>query len=146
MKKTNTASELLRRRFRDDPEYQAMLDEERLIAQASQAIYDARTAANLSQQQLAEKIGTSQPAIARLEDGDYDRHSVATLQRIADALELKLSIRFVSENAAAARAVLTEEAIRQVVREELRACIPALCQEINRASKDTVKEFVASRD
>ncbi len=94
LKKSSTASEILRRRYREDTEYTSILDEERAVARVSQAIVEARTAAGLSQQELARRIGTSQPAIARLEDGDYSRHSLAVLQRIANALHLKLDVRF----------------------------------------------------
>jgi predicted transcriptional regulator len=49
-------------------------------------IYDARTKAGLSQSELAVLIGSKQPVIARLEDGDYKGHSLTMLQRIAAAL------------------------------------------------------------
>jgi DNA-binding XRE family transcriptional regulator len=40
----------------------------------------------LTQKQLAQQIGTSQPAIARIESGSYRNVSLAFLRRIADAL------------------------------------------------------------
>jgi transcriptional regulator with XRE-family HTH domain len=58
-------------------------------------IYNARTLAGLTQQQLAELVGTKQPVIARLEDADYEGHSLAVLQRIAAALGMRVEIRFV---------------------------------------------------
>ena len=59
-------------------------------------IHDARTRAGLSQRELAALIGTKQPVIARLEDADYEGHSLTMLQRIAEALDQRLEIRFVS--------------------------------------------------
>jgi transcriptional regulator with XRE-family HTH domain len=56
----------------------------------AQLIYDARTKAGLTQKQLAGLIGTSQPNIARLEDADYEGHSLTMLQRIAKALNQRL--------------------------------------------------------
>jgi DNA-binding XRE family transcriptional regulator len=40
----------------------------------------------LTQKQLAEQIGTSQPAIARIESGSYQNISLSFLRRIANAL------------------------------------------------------------
>jgi DNA-binding XRE family transcriptional regulator len=48
----------------------------------------------LTQKELAEKVGTSQPAIARLESGNYKNVSLSFLRRVASALgttpEIKL--------------------------------------------------------
>ena len=41
---------------------------------------------NLTQKELAERVGTSQPAIARLESGNYRNLSLSFLRRIAQAL------------------------------------------------------------
>ena len=41
----------------------------------------------MTQKQLAEKIGTSQPAIARLESGNYKNISLAFLRRVAKGLD-----------------------------------------------------------
>jgi predicted transcriptional regulator len=51
----------------------------------------------LTQKQLADRVGTKQSAIARLEDADYDGHSLSMLQKIAGALNQKVEIKF-SEN------------------------------------------------
>lgn len=63
--------------------------------EVAQMIYDARTKACLSQSELATLIGSKQPVIARLEDADYEGHSLTMLQRIASALQQRLEIRFV---------------------------------------------------
>ena len=44
--------------------------------EVAQMIYDARTKAGLSQSELAALIGSKQPVIARLEDADYEGHSL----------------------------------------------------------------------
>lgn len=46
----------------------------------------------LTQAKLAELTGTSQSAIARLEDIDYKGYSLSTLRKIADALSLELVV------------------------------------------------------
>ena len=65
-------------------------------ADVARNIYDLRTAAALSQRDLAGLIGTTASVICRLEDADYDGHSLAMLRRIAAALEKRVEIRFVS--------------------------------------------------
>ncbi len=40
----------------------------------------------LTQKQLAQQIGTSQPAIARIESGSYHNVSLSFIRRLADAL------------------------------------------------------------
>ena len=65
--------------------------------EVAQMIYDARTKAGLSQGELAELIGSKQPVIARLEDADYEGHSLTMLQRIAAALQQRLELRFVPQ-------------------------------------------------
>src|SRR5713226_8122962 len=67
----------------------------RIKLEVAQMIYDARTKAGLSQSELAALIGSKQPVIARLEDADYEGHSLTMLQRIAAALEQRLELRFV---------------------------------------------------
>ena len=58
-------------------------------------IYEARNRAGLTQQHLAALIGTKQSVIARLEDADYEGHSLTILQRIATALHQRLEIHLV---------------------------------------------------
>ncbi|MCY7320620.1 MAG: helix-turn-helix transcriptional regulator, partial [Phormidesmis sp. CAN_BIN36] len=55
----------------------------------------ARTQAGLTQQQLADRIGTKQSVIARLEDAEYEGHSLSMLQKIAQALDQQLEIHLI---------------------------------------------------
>jgi transcriptional regulator with XRE-family HTH domain len=50
--------------------------------------------AGLTQQTLAERVGTTASVISRLKDADYTGHSLATLRRIAAALGRRVEIRF----------------------------------------------------
>ncbi len=63
-------------------EYDA-LEEEFTLARE---IIDLRKRLNLTQKELAEQVGTSQPAIARIESGSYKNISLSFLRRLADAL------------------------------------------------------------
>lgn len=93
MKKTNDALKIINKMMKADPELQEMVRESSLNAQVSQIIYDARKQAGLTQQQLADLVGTTQSVIARLEDADYEGHSLSMLARIAAALNQKIEIK-----------------------------------------------------
>ena len=75
--------------------------EDRAGAEIAQLIYDARNRAGLTQKELAELIGTKQPTIARLEDADYEGHSLSMLRRIATALHMRLEMRLIPDQEAA---------------------------------------------
>lgn len=68
------------------------------IAKANRAIdisiqvYTLRKERKLTQSQLAELIGVSQPNVARLENADYGSYTLQTLEKIASALSAYLSI------------------------------------------------------
>src|SRR6266508_1257114 len=94
-KPTTDAVEILHRRYYEGhQERLAALEEERANAEIARKIYTLRTKAGLTQRQLAKRVGTSASAICRLEDGDYEGHSLAMLQRIAAALDKRVEIRF----------------------------------------------------
>ena len=84
-----------RRLYRDNPVRQAALEHERLNAGIAREIYQLRTKAGLTQQALATLVGTSHSAISRLEDADYQGHSLAMLVRITLALHHRLDLRVV---------------------------------------------------
>ena len=58
-------------------------------------IRDLRTKAGLTQKQLAKLVGTTHSVVSRLEDADYEGHSLAMLNRIAAAMDKRVEIRFV---------------------------------------------------
>lgn len=60
-----------------------------------QAMIDTRRKKALSQKELAKKLGTTQSAISRLEKGNISP-TIGFLQKLADALDSKLDIRFLS--------------------------------------------------
>ena len=99
-KTTRDATKILDRLTGDDPELREMIAEEAVHAQVARMIYEARMAAGLTQKQLADLLGTQQSTIARLEDADYQGHSLSMLRRIAEALHQKLEVRFVPNRAA----------------------------------------------
>lgn len=85
----------------DDAELRAMIADERAGAEIAQLVYEARNRVGLTQKQLADLIGTSQPTIARLEDAEYEGHSLSMLRRIAAALHMRLELRLIPKDEAA---------------------------------------------
>lgn len=83
MHRTKDAVEILEHIAGDDPVVRSAMSEEEVNLDIAQMVYDARTEADLTQTQLARRIGTTQSVISRLEDADYRGHSLAMLHRIA---------------------------------------------------------------
>ena len=72
--------------FEGQPERLAELEKIRADDAVARKICDLRAQAGLTQRQLAKMIGTTASVICRLEDADYEGHSLAMLNRIAEAL------------------------------------------------------------
>jgi DNA-binding XRE family transcriptional regulator len=95
-KPTIDALEILHRRFyAGKVDRLRNLEEGRANEEIARKIHELRTAANLTQTQLAGLIGTTASVTCRLEDADYEGHSLAMLRRIAGALNQRVEIRFV---------------------------------------------------
>jgi ribosome-binding protein aMBF1 (putative translation factor) len=94
-KPTTDAVEILHRRYYEGrPARQAALEEARIHDEVARKICDLRTKAGLTQRQLAKLVGTTASVICRLEDADYEGHSLPLLRRIATALNRRVEIRF----------------------------------------------------
>ena len=95
-KKTAKAFDILHRRYiGEDTERQMSLEVERLNAEVARTIYELRKKAGLTQKELAQMVGTTQSVISRLEDADYEGHSLSMLHRIAMALNRRLSVQMI---------------------------------------------------
>lgn len=93
-KKTSDGIAILDAITGKDPEMQALIADEAENLKIAKNIYELRTKAGLSQADLAKRIGTTQSVISRLEDADYEGHSLPMLQRIAAALDQRIEIRW----------------------------------------------------
>jgi transcriptional regulator with XRE-family HTH domain len=95
-KKTTTdAVEIIHQRyFKGHVGHLAALAEERANAEVARKIYELREKSGLTQRQLAQLVGTTASVICRLEDADYEGHSLAMLNRIAAALNRRVEIAF----------------------------------------------------
>lgn len=94
-KKTTDALKILANVAGKGPEMERMFEEEVANREVAQKIFQLRDKAGISQAELARRVGTTQSVISRLEDADYDGHSLAMLNRIAAALQRRVEIRFV---------------------------------------------------
>ncbi len=92
-RKTSNAVRILHRRYvGEDVQRKASLEQERVNAEVARTIYELREQAGLSQKELADRVDTTQSVISRLEDADYEGHSLSMLSRIAKALNQRVQV------------------------------------------------------
>ena len=78
-----------------DPEFARLFAKEQLINAIAKMIFEVRKATGMTQAELARKVKTTQPVIARLESGRDTRiPSLELLMRIASATGAKLNLKF----------------------------------------------------
>ncbi len=93
---TKDGVEILHRRYYESrPERIAQPEDPRAHDEVACKIYALRTEAGLTQRELAKLVGTTAFVICRLEDADYEGHSLAMLRRIAAAVQKRVEIHFV---------------------------------------------------
>ena len=116
-RKTSDAARILLRRYvGDDAERKASLERERVNAEVARTIHELREQAGLSQKELAARVDTTQSVISRLEDADYEGHSLSMLNRIAKVLnqEIQVVMRPKGQNQASLTLKVTQKVVRQV--------------------------------
>jgi DNA-binding XRE family transcriptional regulator len=96
---TTDAVQILRRRYYNGkPDRLTQLEEARAEDALARKIFELREQAGLTQARLAKMVGTTASVISRLEDSDYEGHSLTMLKRIAAAVNKRVEIRFVARN------------------------------------------------
>lgn len=93
---TDAVQILYRRYYQGRPERVRGLEEARADDSIARKLTALRLQAGMTQRQLAKLVGTTASAICRLENADYEGHSLAMLNRIAAALDQRVELRFVS--------------------------------------------------
>jgi ribosome-binding protein aMBF1 (putative translation factor) len=83
--KRDRHAEIVKERMRRRPRYRNAFLRSLHQIDLAMLVREMREAAGLSQDELAERAGTTQSVIARLEDAEYTGHSFKTLERIAAA-------------------------------------------------------------
>ena len=77
-----------------DPEFREAFEIEYEKLTIGEQIAKLRVSANLTQEELANRIGTTASAISRYENAEYDRYEIQTLRKIAEACGAKVKIVF----------------------------------------------------
>lgn len=91
-KKPKTISfEELKADLMKDPEFRREYEKLQPEFQIASQMIDARIKQDMSQEELAKKVGTGQAVISRLE-GMNAKPSISLLSRVARALNIKISI------------------------------------------------------
>jgi len=90
------------RRFKDrlkkdlrDPEFRKAFDEEEVYISLAIQIAKIRQKRNITQQELARRLETTQQNISRLEDIDNRSYSLRTLIKVARVLDKRLKVELV---------------------------------------------------
>ncbi|HLP48549.1 MAG TPA: helix-turn-helix transcriptional regulator [Candidatus Kapabacteria bacterium] len=84
----------LKENLETDPEFKEIWEKNTQKRELVKTIIALRIKEHLTQEDLAEKMGTRQSAISRLENGNYNP-SIDFLFRLAKALNRKVEINFV---------------------------------------------------
>jgi transcriptional regulator with XRE-family HTH domain len=95
MKTTHDFGKVLAKELAEDPELEMLVEQQRLHSSIAREIYAARQSAEMTQKELAAAASMSQPGVARMEDADYEGHSVNALHKIAWVLGKKVVVEFV---------------------------------------------------
>ena len=95
IKNPKTDAVAIMKKWFSRPESEAYLIEERERLLLAGRIYDLRVNAGMSHAELAKKIGVPTSTIVRLEDTDYERHSLPLLRKIAAAFGMRLELNIV---------------------------------------------------
>jgi predicted transcriptional regulator len=75
-----------------DPEIRKEYEDLKPKYEIIRSLIKRRNQLRISQSQLARTVGTRQPAISRLERGEFSNVTLSTLIKVAHALELDLDI------------------------------------------------------
>jgi len=92
MAKAKDYARLLAEQIKGDRDFADDMDRERLNGEIAVLIYSERTTAGLTQQELADKAGTHQSVIARLEDAEYSGRTIELLRKVLRALGCRLAV------------------------------------------------------
>jgi ribosome-binding protein aMBF1 (putative translation factor) len=75
-----------------DPQFRRGYEHEKRGVFLAYRILTLREKLGLSQKAMAQRMGTSQQAVARLESGEYEGYTLKTLEKVAEALGAELVV------------------------------------------------------
>jgi ribosome-binding protein aMBF1 (putative translation factor) len=94
MARTKNFADVIKRKLATNRALAEAVEEHAFQSGVADQIYNARTAAGITQAELARRIGSQQSVIARMEDADYAGHSLSMLTRIGRALGKEVNVVF----------------------------------------------------
>lgn len=100
----------LKQKLLSDPKVKEEYEKLEPVYQLVSSIIKRRSELNLTQKELAARLNTTQSSISRLENLTYCKHSISTLQRVADALDAQLIIRLEPKRISLSERTSPEEA------------------------------------
>ena len=83
------------RYIKGDPEMEKYLEELGVKADIARQLYNLRNQAGLTQEQLADLVGTNASVIDDIEEADYEGDFLGMASRIANALHRRVEVRLV---------------------------------------------------
>ena len=96
MKKNTDGFDLLYNRYiKGKPRIEALYREEKQRVELAACLRELRESEGISQIELAKRVGTTSSVISRLENPDYEGHSLKSLQRIVRALGMGMELRLI---------------------------------------------------
>lgn len=93
MIKSYDFKDLLEKKLKN-PEFRKEWEVQNEEFEVAKEVIRLRIKAGLTQKELAEKAHTSQPAIARLESGNYRNLSLSFLRKVGEALGVEPHVKF----------------------------------------------------
>jgi ribosome-binding protein aMBF1 (putative translation factor) len=97
-KPTTNAVEIMHKLYiKGNKKRLAYIEQEKTRLEIAKKIYELRVQANLTQEELAHRIGTKQSVISRLEDADYKGYTLKMLDKIAEAVHCYVRVEFVPQ-------------------------------------------------
>jgi DNA-binding Xre family transcriptional regulator len=108
--KTYNFDDVLAKQLKN-PEFKKAWDDLAAEYDLAAEVIRMRMKRNLTQTQLARLVGTSQPAIARLESGNHRNVTLSFLYRVARALEVRPELKFVAARRPRKTSLRTRKAV-----------------------------------
>ena len=96
MSRPSKSYEEVKNKLMQNPELRKIYEENKPFSEIAMELVKIRSMSNLSQAELAKKIGTTQSVISKIESLDIEDIKLSTLFKVAKALNMKVEIKFIS--------------------------------------------------
>ena len=94
-RKKDDLDRLTEKLLKQDPSFREAMNKADQAWDIALQLFDIRKKMGLTQTELAKLVGTKQSNIARIENADYTRYTLTTLEKVTRALKAKLQVRII---------------------------------------------------